>query len=105
MSNDPTNIPEMELDDIAKIIFSKPAGPPRSICLDFDQETIAAFSKDDNDPELMIYSRLALLGVKILYGKDRDFTTLTKDEFNTVQQYMKSMGVKLKVRCNEDNQD
>ena len=76
------NAPEIEIDNLAEEIFSKPVKPPKSIQLFIDQ-----------DMETMFFILLQLLkkGIQILFSTKNIFE-LTQDDFQKLQNYYHSFG-------------
>lgn len=105
MSSDPKNPRDGDFQEIAWAVFTRPAQKPRTIYLDFPQETLDELSSEGKDPVPYIYSVIALQGVKILFGNETDVTNITKEQFSTIQRYMASMGQSLKITCNGDDSD
>ena len=98
--------PAVELKDVAEAIFRKPPGPERSVELGLTEESADQFINDPSaSPEFEVFTDLARLGVGILWGKDAKLCQLTREQFDLLQQYMRSMGVKLVIRCNDEGCD
>lgn len=95
--------PEIELDELVSAIFSKSPGPPHSVVLQLADT--AEFEEEPGDPQLEMYVDIALRGVDYLWNKSYKLWELTREQFDYLQRYMHSMGVKLIVRCNEENED
>ena len=95
-----------ELTEIADHVFRRPPGPPKSVVLQLTEESADQFIQDPTaSPELELFTDIARLGVKILFGDDCNIAQLTRDQFALLQRYMHSMGVALIIRCNEDGVD
>lgn len=99
----PMDIPEYQLEEVAKSVFSKPPGPPNSVDLQLTDDSDEGSLSEDI--LLSMYIDLAAIGCEILWGKHVKIFTLSKEQFDTLQRYMNSFGVNLIVKCNEDAQD
>lgn len=97
---------DSELTDVANHVFRRPPGPPKSVVLQLTEESADQFLHEPNaSPELELFTDLACLGVRILFGQDCNIATLSREQFAFLQKYMNSMGVTLIVRCNDDGAD
>lgn len=99
--NDSSLQEDFSIQQVAKLLFSKPPQEKKSIVINFAPDS-DVFSPDDS-PEQMFFTDLALLGINMLW-KHENIMQMTKQEFNVLQQYMESVGVRLIVTCN-DNKD
>jgi hypothetical protein len=106
MSHDRESAPEEQLADIVEQIFGSPPKEPKSVVLELTAETVDQFSPEERgDMSLEIFSQIAVLGARKLWGKDFSFTNMSRDNHALLQKYMNSMGVKLIIKCNDDSAD
>lgn len=107
MSDNPDTAPESELQEIVAHVFSRPPGPPRSVWLDFTRESLDDFPSDSEREAMLLrmYVDIAYLGCERLWGQEFSWQNLTRDQYDLLQRYMNSFGVKLNIRCNEENED
>jgi len=106
MSHERETAPDAHLNEIADFVFSKPPGEPKSIMLELTAESSDQFGNDEQDQAVLeIFTEIAVLGCKKLWGEEISFMNMSKDNFDLLQKYMNSMGVKLIIRCNDDSAD
>ena len=107
MSHDPRTAPDADLEQIAQHVFSRPAGKEKSVSLQLTEDSVegSISSEEFEQMTLDIFTQIAMAGCKILWGKDFTFTNMTRDQFALLQTYMKSMGVRLNIKCNDDHAD
>lgn len=79
------NAPEIEIENLAQEIFSKPVKPVRSIQLFIEQ-----------DMETLFFILLQLLkkGIQIVFNNKNIFE-LSKEEFQKLQKYFNSFGFQI----------
>lgn len=88
------------IEEIANNIFNFPPKHANSIQLQFDEVT-ADFAKTDGY-ENFLFNILFLItfrGMEILYGH-RDVLSLSKNQFDKLNEYVKSYGYELRVDAN-----
>lgn len=106
MSFDRETAPDAQLHEIVEHVFGKPPGEPKTVCLELTAESSDQFGAEEKDNiAFEIYTQIAVLGCKKLWGEKFSFLTMTRDNLATLQKYMNSMGVKLVIRCNDDRAD
>lgn len=118
MADSYENAPDTPILDIARAIFSTPPREPFTVSLRLTEQSAAAFDEDDeSDCDTEVFGYLALLGVSLLFQKQvsvfanenpREWkiqTDITPDQLELLQRYMKSMGVKVCIACNDDYAD
>ena len=105
MATELENATPMELEDIVKYVFSKPPTAPKSNMLFATPETADQFDDDVDAATLEIYVDVAVIGAKILWGENTNVSRLSKEQFLTLQQYMKSFGVRLVILAGEEGLD
>lgn len=98
-----TSVPDTELVDVVHAIFSKPPAAPCTVVLQIAD--MSEFETEPGDPQLEMFVDIALRGTSYLWGEDKKFWTLSRNQFDLLQKYMNSMGVVLIVRCNDENED
>lgn len=103
MSTTFEDAPDLDLDEIAQYVFTKPPGEPKTIDLRLTEESTR--SGDAHGTIIQMFTDIALIGCSILWGESVNITNLTREQFHLLQKYMNSMGVSLVIKCNEDSAD
>ena len=89
---------EDNLDELVRLVFSRPPQRPKTIQLQMDV--------DCQEPDVipLIFSDIALRGARALFGIE-DVMTLNREQARLVDEYMRSMGVTMKITCNFTGED
>ncbi len=97
--------PDVQFKELVEYIFSKPPQDENTICLNLSDDSQDQFlnSPEQTDAILEFYVDIAIEGCKILFGENILITSLSEDQFNLLQKYMRSMGHKLVVKANDGN--
>lgn len=101
-----TNNAEMDnINEIAEGIFNYPPKSANSIQLQFEEETADYAMQDGYENFLFnILFLITFRGIEILYGH-RNILELTRNQYNKVNEYVKSYGYILRVDANGTNEN
>ena len=107
MSSNPETAPNFEISQVVDYVFSRPPGAPRSYWMDVSTDSLDDDSTLEQREEMLLsmYVDIAALGCKKLWGEDFQWQTMTREQYSILQRYMKSFGVLLNIRCNDDSLD
>ena len=89
-----------ELDELINTVFSQPPQPPKSIQLQLSDDSDSA----DGSTLQLIFSAITGKGAEKLFGIQQ-CNELTKKQYDTLQEYLNSMGFKMDIRCSKTNQN
>lgn len=89
---------EDNLNEIAKMIYSKEPGEPNSIQLELDE-----LSDVSNHTDILYL--LTYYGIRYLYGDDIQILEMTLEQYNVVKKYVRSYGYELIILGNDTNLD
>lgn len=88
------------VNEIVDLIFSKPPQPPHSYTID-----LTAATAEQNITVFQILMNILINGAKRLFGEHVTPNTISSEQFQTLQEYMKSIGYNIKhnYTYSEDN--
>ena len=89
-----------DLDDLICTVFSKPPQDPKTIQLQLSDDSDNA----DVSTLQLIAGAIAGKGAEKLYGVQQ-CNELTKEQFETLQKYLMSMGFRMDIRCAKTGQN
>lgn len=96
---------ESNIPSLAKILFSRSAGPPFSAVLQLeDADSIADRSTEQAKTVFEILAHLLLYGIKTKYGEDQDPRKLNSEQIKTINEYMNSLGFNVVVNTYDVSQ-